>query len=126
MKKKHNTKSAIDWEQKFYDSEKQHEKTLDNSVSENLFLIVFLSSLLFLTSTILLAIGGDELTKKVRKFEAYFDRQEKEYEFNNACRRLHSSAIVRYGTCLLNEARMETLEEIKQAELHINLGKTNE
>jgi preprotein translocase subunit SecG len=94
----------------------------ENSVSNELFGFTLVMAALLLVSTVCLAISNNELTEKVRKFEAYFDRIQKEYEFNNACKSLHSSAFIRFGICRLNEARMETLEEIKQAELHINLG----
>lgn len=76
----------------------------------------------FLIATLLLARSGDELTTKVRRYNRHLEDERRESFFYKVLRCGDIGGIVKYHSCYVGKAKLLTLEEIKQAKLHFDLG----
>jgi hypothetical protein len=112
MKKKKESES-------FY-QEQYHRLVADNNNMINLSLGLAVVAFAGIVGTILLAISGDELTKKVRRYARNEEIEYNERVFKDACARIEGTTF--YGVCYKNNAKLRSIDEIKQAALHFDLG----
>jgi hypothetical protein len=75
---------------------------------------------ILLLSSIWLSVGNRDLTAYVRRDRQYHDRMWAGRIFKIACKEI--DGVPAFDTCYVGNARLTTLEEIKQAKLHFDLG----
>jgi hypothetical protein len=119
MKKKPTIKKK---ESESYYEEQYHLLLKENKSLTNLSFGFFVVMFFSLAGMACLVRSGDELTKKVRRYARAEEIERNSRIFTRACFSISNKAYVLYGQCHVGNAVLNTLEEIKQAKLHFDLG----